>query len=81
MTEKRMQINLQVPVYDCTISGDIRARHPQLTKVEEHTYRPQFLMSVCVKMKVFELTRIINEVFSVAEFESENGGKYASISR
>ena len=29
-------------------------------------------------MKVFELTRTINEVFSVVEFESEGGEKYAS---
>ena len=35
-------------------------------------------MSVYIKMKVFELTQTINEVFPVVEFESEGGGKYAS---
>ena len=78
LTEKHMQVLLQVLVYDCTISGDIRARLPQLIKVEEYAYRPQLLMSVFVKMKVFELTRTINEVFPVVEFESEGGGKYAT---
>ena len=36
-------------------------------------------MSVYIKMKVFKLTRTINEVFPVVEFESEWGGKYASL--
>ena len=36
-------------------------------------------MIVYVKMKVFELTRTINEVFAIVEFESEGGRKYASV--
>ena len=36
-------------------------------------------MSVCVKIKAFELIRTINEVFPVVKFESEGEGKYASI--
>ena len=58
-------------VYDCTISRDTLARQPKLTKVEEYTYRPQLLMSVYINMKAFELTRTINEVFPVVEFQSE----------
>ena len=65
-------------VYDCTISGDIFARQPKLTTVEEYVYRLQLLMSVDIKLKAFKLTRTINEVFSVVELESEGGGKYAS---
>ena len=65
-------------VYDCTIGGDIFAQQPKLTRVEEYAYRPQRLISVYIKIKAFELTRTINEVFPVVEFESEGGGKYAS---
>ena len=54
--EQRLQNLLQVPVYDSTISGNIRARHSQLTKVEKYAYIPQLLISVYIKMKVFELT-------------------------
>ena len=32
-------------------------------------------MSVCIKIKDFELHQTINEVILVAEFESEEGGK------
>ena len=74
-----MQVFLRILVYACTISGDIRARHPHVTKMEEYAYRPQLLISAYVKIKAFELTRIINEVFPVVEFESEGGGKYPSI--
>ena len=63
MTEKHLQVLLQVMVYDCTISGDIRARQPKLTKVEECAYRLQLLMSVYIKMKAFELTQTINKYF------------------
>ena len=35
-------------------------------------------MSVNIKLKAFEITRTINEVFPVVEFESEGEGKYAS---
>ena len=65
-------------VYDCAISVDIRARQPKLTKVEEYAYRLLLLMSVYIKMKAFELTRTINEVFQVVEFEPKGGEKYAS---
>ena len=78
MTEKHLQVLLQVMVYDCIIGGDIFARQTKLTRVEEYTYRPQLLMSVYIKMKAFELTRTISEIFSVVEFESEGGGKYVS---
>ena len=37
---EHLQVVLQVVVYDCTISGDIRARQLKLTKVEEYSYRP-----------------------------------------
>ena len=46
--------------------------------MEEYAYRLQLLMSVNIKMKAFELTRKINKVFPVMEFESEGGVKYAS---
>ena len=36
-------------------------------------------LSFYIKMKAFELTRKINEIFPVVEFESEGGGKYASL--
>ena len=62
-------------VYDCAISVDIRARQPKLTKVDDNAFRPQLLMTVHIKMKAFELTRTINEVFSVVEFVSEGGWK------
>ena len=55
MTEKHLQVLLQVMVYDCTISGDIFARQPKLTKVEEYAFRPQLLISVYIKMYDFEL--------------------------
>ena len=51
MTEKHLQVLLQVIVYDCTISGDIFARQPSLTKVNEYAYRTQLLMSVYIEMK------------------------------
>ena len=46
--EKHLQVLLQVMVYDCTISGDMRARQPKLTEVEEYLYRPQLLMGVYI---------------------------------
>ena len=75
MTEKHLQVLLQVMIYDCAITGDNFARQPKLTNVEEYAYRPQLLMSVNIKLKAFELTRTINEVFPVVVFESEGGGK------
>ena len=78
MTEKHLQVLLQVMVNDCTIGVDFFARQPKLTKVEEYAHRPQLLMSVYIKIKAFELTRPINELFPVVEFESEGGEKYAS---
>ena len=75
MTKKHPQVLLQVMVYDCTIGGDNFLSQPKVTKVEEYAYRPQLLMSVYIKIKTFELTRTINEVFPVVEFESKGGGK------
>ena len=60
MTVKHLQVLIQIMVYDCTISGDIRVRQPKLTKVEEYAYKLQLLLSVYIKIKVFELTLTIN---------------------
>ena len=51
----------------------------KLKKVEEYAYRPELLMSVYVKIKAFELTRTINDVFVVVEFESEERGKVCKL--
>ena len=75
MAEKNMQVLLQVLVS----RGNIYACHLQTSKVEEYAYRPQLLTSVYVKMKSFKLTRMIKEVLSVMDFQSEGGRKYASI--
>ena len=57
-----MQFLLEVMVYDFTMSGDNFARQPKLTKVEEYAYRPQLLMSVCIKIKAFEQNIYMLEV-------------------
>ena len=63
-------------------TSDIGLRwQSKLTKVEKYTYRPQLLMSVYIKMKAFELTRTINEVFPVVEFEFEREGESMQVPR
>ena len=80
MTDTHTQVLLQVLVYDWIISGDIYARHPQISKVKEYLYRPKLLVTVHVNINAFELNRMINDVIPVVEFESQGERKYASIS-
>ena len=52
---------------------------PSVTKFVCGTHNSQILlMSAYIKMKAFELSRTINDVFPVVKFESEGGKKYAS---
>ena len=75
-TEKRLQVLLQVMVYDCNHQWRYfctAAKTYQSGRVCVKTAAAD--MSVYIKMKAFELARTINEVFPVVEFESEGGGK------
>ena len=74
MTEKHLQVLLQVMVYDCTISEDNFALQPKLIKMEENAYRPQLLMiCVYIKMKAFELTKRLTKYFRLWSLSRREG--------